>query len=192
MILPMNFQTYPDGYVYAAALYLDGYITDDHILHLPKRQRTDVTNVKRLPHLPAWTSRLHTQYRKLPDTIDLEQFVILDDGWAAATLDLVRTKYPSHVNVAARVMFYMWERILFWGQYSHRPYLTGFVTTAEYVSQQCHCDHHFANKVILSMLDAGLIHRKWTGNLLTHRGSCYLAGPADSLERLLEKSNIES
>lgn len=192
MIIPINFQTYPDGYVYAVALYLDAYLTDDHILHLPKRQRVDITNPKRLPHLSHWTSRLHTQYRKLPDTMDLEQFVILDDGWAAATLDLVRTKYPNHVNVAARVMFFMWYGILFWAQYKARPYLTGFVTTAEYVAKQCHCDHHFANKVILSMLDAELIHRKWTGNWLTHRGSCYLAGPADSLERLIEKSNIES
>ena len=186
MIIPITFETIDSSYAFAVALFLDAYTNaDSTILYLPKRSRDNITNPKLIPHLPIWSEQCHTAYRKLPVTMDLEQFVVLDDGWAASTLDLVRTQFAGNLNAAARVAFYMWKSILFWGHYSQRQYATGFITTAGYAAKACRCSERFASKVILAMLDVGLIHRKWIGSGLAKCGSCYLPGSADSLQKLL-------
>lgn len=175
-------------YCLAAATYLDGYFKDG-LLHLPKRIRKDVTNASRIPHLEYWSERLHKEYLKLPDTIALEQFMVLDDSWAEKTFTLLREKCPQNLNQGARIAFYMWERILFWSQYhSNNWYEVGFVASAQQIRSVCGGTLEFILKIIDAMLDAGLIHRKWTGNNLMGRGSCYLAGDNEHLEQLLEES----
>lgn len=195
MILFNEFKSFHDAYALAVALYLDGYVDGNNVLHLPKRQRQDIMNTRRMRHVTWWSTRIHTQYRKLPDTLKLEQYAVLDDGWAASTLKLLQSQFSDNISVAARIAFYMWERLLFWGSNPngiHGWYARGFVTTTNYVAEQCACTPKFAGKVIGTMLDADLIHRKWVGSNYTNRGSCYLPGPKDNLAKLLEKSNMES
>lgn len=135
---------------------------------------------------------MHQRYLALRDTWDLEQFVILDDAWAASTFQLIHAHCGAKPDVAARVAFYIWERMLFWAQYAHHSYATGYVCTFNQIAEDCRCTLNFAVKIIGLMLDAGLIHRKWVGSNYTNRGSCYLPGPKDNLLNLLEKSNMEA
>lgn len=195
MILFSEFKDYHDAYPLAVALYLDAYVDETNVLYLPKRSRADVVDTKRAHHVTWWSQRLHAQYRKLPATLHLEQYAVLDDGWAVNTLQLLQRQFADNISTAARVAFFMWERILFWGSNPngvHGWYARGFVVTTNYVAEQCRCTAAFAGKVIGAMLDADLIHRKWTGSNYTKRGSCYLPGPKDNLTKLLEKSNMES
>ena len=193
MILFSEFKDYHDAYPLAVALYLDAYVDETNVLYLPKRLRPDVMDTKRARHVTWWSQRLHAQYRKLPATLHLEQYAVLDDGWAVSTLQLVQTKFADNISTAARIAFFMWSSILLWSYYgSGHWYQTGFVTTTNQVAEQCRCTAAFAGKVIGAMLDADLIHRKWTGSNYTKRGSCYLPGPKDNLTKLLEKSNVES
>lgn len=191
MIIPSNFLDYPSSFGLAAALYLDAYTNaDGTILYLPKRTFDQVRDPKRFPRIPFWTRGMHAHYLAVPDTMPLEQFVVLDDGWAVATLELVHTQFPQIKEHAARVAFYLWERILFWQQYSKRPYSVGFVTTHEHTAEMCGCSVAFAIKVVSAMIDAGLIHRKWVGNNLGHFGTCYMAGPANNVDKLLAENPI--
>lgn len=189
MLLYSELYTAASPYCLAAATYLDGYYHNG-ILKLPKRIRKDVTNVNRVPHLEYWSERLHKEYLKLPDTIALEQFMVLDDSWAEKTFILLREKCPQNLNQGARIAFYMWYQILFWSHYNsiHKPYEQGFVASAQQIRSVCGGTLDFILKIIDAMLDAGLIHRKWTGNNLMGRGSCYLAGDNEHLEQLLEES----
>ena len=193
MVLFNEFKSFHDAYALAVALYLDGYVDGSNVLHLPKRQRADVMDPHRMHYVTWWSTRIHTQYRRLPDTLKLEQYAVLDDGWAASTLKLLQDRFSDNISTAARVAFYVWTNILLWSYYgSGHAYQTGFVTTTDQIAEQCACTPQFAGKVILAMLDAELIHRKWVGNNFMKRGSCYLPGPKDNLAKLLEKSNMES
>ena len=191
MLLYPELYTNPYSYCLAVATYLDGYYLNG-VLYLPKRKRVDITNLQRIPHMSYWSERLHRDYRKLPDTLKLEQFVILDDTWAVKTFDLITQKFGVNLNMAGRIAFFMWHQILFWSHYNaeHKPYEQGYVASAQQVAELCGCTVGFALKVIDAMLDAHLIYRKWTGNNLMGRGSCYLAGDEAHLDELLEKSNI--
>lgn len=191
MIIPSDFLDCPSTLGLAAALYLDAYTNADAtVVYLPKRKYDEVRNPKRIPYLPFWTRYLHTSYLAVPDQWPLHQYVILDDGWALATFQIVAKQFASCKEQAMRVALYLWERILFWQQYSKRPYSVGFVTTHERTAEVCGCSVEFANKVTLAMIDADLIHRKWIGNGLGHFGTCYMAGPANNVDNLL--SSVEN
>lgn len=186
MLIPSNFTTFPDSIGLACALYLDAY-TDaaGTTIYFPKRTFNEVRDPKRIPHYSTWTHGMHSHYLKVPESMPVEQFVILDDGWAERTIELLQTTFPTCLNHAARVAFYLWYNILFWASY--RPG-HGFVTTHERTAELCGCSVAFACRVTLAMLDAELIHRKWIGNGLGHFGTCYMAGPANNVDRLLESA----
>lgn len=184
MLIPSNFLNYPSTYALAAALYLDAYTNaDGTTIYLPKRSYADVRDPKRLHHFTQWTRHTHTLYRAVPPQIEVTQFVVLDDGWTERTFELVADYFPVARDAAMRVMLYMWYNILFWSSYKHG---SGFVTTHDRTAEQCGCTVEFANKVVLTMLDAELIHRKWIGNGLGHFGTCYMAGRQSNVDRLLE------
>ena len=190
MLLPNTFLLCPNTYALAAALYLDAYLNaDGTAVILPRRSKAQVLSKRRVPHLTMWTDYLHKQYRELPAQLKLEQFVILDDGWASATLELLGAQFRTNLNAAARVAFHMWERILFWAQYGNHSYAQGFVTTYDQIAVTCGVSSAFAMKVVLALIEAGLIHRKWIGSGVSSHGSCYLAGPEKNLENLLESRN---
>lgn len=178
-----------DNWGLAAALYLDAYITiDDTALNLPKRTLAEVRNPKRLHHLSWWTPYMHAKYLKLPDSIPITQYVILDDGWAADTFELVRKSFPGAKERAMGVALYLWYNILFWSSFKQGQ---GFVTTHEWTAEMCDCSVAFACRVTLAMVDAGLIHRKWIGNGLGHFGTCYMAGRCNNVDLLLENAGQE-
>ena len=193
MILCAELYTTPSPYALAAALYLDGYVTDTNVLVLPKRKRQEVLDTRRLHHFDHWDPHMHSEYRKLPATLNLEQYAVLDDSWAFNTFTMLREKFPGKLNAAARVAFVLWYEILLWGARSGGAqwYDQGYVVTERQLADQCGCGRTLVSKVIDAMLGAQLIHRKWTGSSYVG-GSCYLPGPANHLESLLEKSNIGS
>lgn len=194
MLLFTDLPTYPHTYSLAVALYLDGYAANDAdalYIVLPKRRYASVTDPKRQPHMPPnWSRRQFSYYRAQPLKIVVDQFWVLDDDWARQTLDLVAAKFSNSLDEATKVAFYMWQNILFWQRAeSRRSYNVGFAASIQSIALILGLSSNFVNKVIAAMLDADLIHRKWTGNNLMHRGSCYLPGSAKHLENLLENRN---
>lgn len=186
MIIPSNFLDQPNAWGCAANLYLDAYVSaDGSTLLLPKRTLADVRDARRLHHFPWWNSNMHADYRRTPDRMPLNQYEVLDDGWAAATFELIRTQFPHAREAATRVTMHLWYNILFWASYQAGH---GFVTTHEYTAQVCGCSVALVCRVTNAMMEAGLIHRKWIGNGLGHFGSCYMAGPANNIDILLENA----
>ena len=187
MILPCDFLDYSSSFGLIARLYLDGYTdAEGTTIYLPKRTYDSVRDPKRMPHLSFWTRYMHTSYLSVPKQMPLHQYVVLDDGWALTTLQLIVNKFSTAKEQAARVAFHMWERILFWQQYEVR----GFVTTHQQTAEVCGCTEAFAIKVIGVMLDAGLIYRKWVGNNLGHFGTCYMPGREANVDKLLAENPI--
>lgn len=184
MIIPSNFYATDSEWALAAALYLDAYIdVDTTSVCLPKRTLNGVRDPKRLPHFTWWTPYMHSKYLRLPDSLPITQYVILDDGWAERTFELVRTTFPAAKDRAMRVALYMWYNVLFWASFKPGQ---GFVTTHERTAELCGCSVAFVIKVVTAMIEAGLIYRKWVGNGAGHFGTCYMAGRPNNVDRLLE------
>lgn len=189
MIIPDNYYCAADAWALATALYLDAYLDiDDTSIHFPKRTLADVRDPKRMRHFSWWTPYMHAAYRKLPDSMPVTQYVILDDGWARSTIELVRQSFPQAKTHAMEVALYLWYNILFWSSFKPGQ---GFVTTHERTAEMCECSVAFASRVTLAMVDAGLIHRKWIGNGLGHFGTCYMAGRGNNVDILLKNTGQE-
>ena len=185
MIIPSDYYAAIDWGM-AAALYLDAYLDPEGTtLHLPKRTLNEVRDPKRRPHFTWWTPYMHAGYLKVPDDMPITQYVILDDGWAERTFELVRQRFAAVKSRAMSVALYMWYNILFWSSFKPGH---GFVTTHERTAEMCDCSVAFAIKVVNAMIEAGLIYRKWIGNGLGHFGTCYMAGRENNVDILLENA----
>lgn len=201
MILFPEFVDYADcAFGLALRLYMDADITTELAadgvekltLHLPRRTWDALHDPRRYPRLPTPIARSQfAAYRRPPELLPIRQFYLMDDNWAERTIQLVQTKFRNSANAAMHVALFMWYNILLRLRTPDgRSYDTGYTVALNDLAAQLGHTENYVNKVVVAMLDAELIHRKWVGNNLMGRGSCYLPGSPGHVDQLLAENPI--
>ena len=124
-----------------------------------------------------WCSeKMFHEMRNVPQQLELDLsqgFVNCPDPLIIRILELAQ-KHGRCLNDRVKAMLYLVNQILYFRSKDSRSFILGYVEGERELANACGVTLLIASQAIDDLLNAKIIYRKWLGNNLMCKGSCYL------------------